>query len=86
MKAYKTYEGAVKRARFENALRKSEGRKHVAYVASATGESWIIKRRLADDERVVAERKWRAPSLAKAEQKPCDHGLFSDEHKQGSLF
>ena len=38
------------------------------------------------DERTVAERKWRAPVKAPANQKPCDVGLFSDDSKQKELF
>lgn len=38
------------------------------------------------DEKTVAERKWQAPTKAPAPQKPCDVGLFSDDHKQTELF
>jgi len=40
---------------------------------------------LATDQRVVAERKWRSRLRPKAEQLPCDHGLFSDEMDQLDL-
>jgi len=41
--------------------------------------------RLADDQRVVAERKWRERKLAPKAQLPCDIGLFSDDHLQLDL-
>lgn len=40
----------------------------------------------ATDERVVAERKWQGRKLAPKPQKPCDHGLFSDEADQTDLI
>lgn len=42
-------------------------------------------RPLTVDQRVVMERKWRAPTRAKRDQKPCDHGLFSDDADQLDL-
>lgn len=44
----------------------------------------VINRR-ATDERITAERKWRAGLKAPAEQKPCDVGLFSDDALQAEL-
>jgi hypothetical protein len=41
---------------------------------------------LAADQKVVAERAWRAPSKAPAAQAACDVGLFSDDAKQADLF
>lgn len=41
--------------------------------------------RLATDQRVMAERKWQARTKAPKPQKPCDHGLFSDEADQLDL-
>ena len=38
------------------------------------------------DEKIIAERTWRAPMKPKAEQKACDLGLFSDDSKQRELF
>jgi len=38
------------------------------------------------DEKTVAERKWEVGLKPTKEQRPCDHGLFSDEHKQQDLF
>lgn len=40
---------------------------------------------VAVDEKTVAERKWQAPKLAPKPQKPCDHGLFSDDAAQLDL-
>lgn len=40
---------------------------------------------LAKDERAVAQRKWHSPKLAPQPQKPCDHGLFSDDRDQLDL-
>lgn len=40
---------------------------------------------LAEDQRILAERKWRAPTKARKPQLPCDHGLFSDEADQLDL-
>lgn len=40
---------------------------------------------LATDQRTVAERKWQSPTVADKPQRPCDHGLFSDEHRQLEL-
>ena len=40
----------------------------------------------AIDERTIAERKWREASKAPAPQKPCDIGIFSDEHQQQEMF
>jgi len=45
----------------------------------------LTGRRLATDQKTIAERKWQAPSKAPAEQKPCDVGLFSDDAKQPDL-
>jgi len=45
----------------------------------------LTGRRLATDQKTIAERKWRAPTVAPAEQKPCDVGLFSDDAKQTDL-
>lgn len=47
--------------------------------------SLLALNRLASDQRTIAERKWRAPSQAPKPQKPCDHGLFSDDAAQLDL-
>ena len=39
----------------------------------------------ATDERTIAERKWRAPLRASANQLPADVGLFSDDADQLDL-
>lgn len=44
-----------------------------------------ILNRLADDQKVVAERKWRAGLKPAKPQKPCDVGLFSDDAAQLDL-
>lgn len=54
------------------------------------GEEVMLRRpfpwnRKATDQRVVAERQWRAPTKARKAQLPCDHGLFSDEADQLDL-
>ena len=41
---------------------------------------------LAQDQRTVAERQWRAPVKPRAAQLPCDHGMFSDEMDQIEMF
>lgn len=41
--------------------------------------------RLATDQRVVAERQWRAGLKPRKPQLPADHGLFSDEASQLDL-
>jgi hypothetical protein len=41
--------------------------------------------RLATDQRIVAERKWRDGLRPKAPQLPCDVGLFGDDHLQLDL-
>jgi hypothetical protein len=40
----------------------------------------------AQDEKVVAERKWREGLKAPVAQKACDIGLFSDDANQEELF
>lgn len=45
----------------------------------------LAMNRLATDQKTVAERKWQTPKLAPKPQKPCDHGLFSDEANQLDL-
>lgn len=40
---------------------------------------------LATDQRTVAERSWQGGSQAAKPQRPCDHGLFSDDHQQSEL-
>lgn len=40
----------------------------------------------ATNEKTIAERKWQSGLKPNAEQKPCDHGLFGDEHLQAELF
>ena len=42
--------------------------------------------RQASNEKTVAERQWQAGKLAPVAQKPCDHGLFSDDAKQIDLI
>jgi hypothetical protein len=37
------------------------------------------------DQKTVAERQWQQRKLAPKPQKPCDHGLFSDERDQLDL-
>jgi hypothetical protein len=39
----------------------------------------------ATDEKTIAERQWQGRKLAPAPQRPCDHGLFSDEANQLDL-
>ena len=39
-----------------------------------------------EDERTLAQRQWLASLRPKQEQRACDVGLFSDEHKQAELF
>ena len=46
----------------------------------------IPLRALADDQKIVAERAWRAPSKARVAQVACDVGLFGDDAKQAELF
>lgn len=41
---------------------------------------------IATDQRAVAERYWTAPAKPEKAQKPCDHGLFSDDAKQEEIF
>lgn len=41
---------------------------------------------IATDQKTVAERQWLKPALAPKPQKPCDHGLFSDDAKQIDLL
>lgn len=40
----------------------------------------------ATDQKTVAERQWQKSRLAPVPQKPCDHGLFSDEKDQLDLI
>jgi hypothetical protein len=42
--------------------------------------------RAATDQKTVAERKWIAGLKPAKEQKPCDEGLFSDDHCQMDLL
>jgi hypothetical protein len=39
----------------------------------------------AANEKTLAERKWQAPTRPAKPQKPCDIGLFSDDHLQLDL-
>lgn len=39
----------------------------------------------SQDEKILAERKWRAPTMPSKAQLPCDVGLFSDERDQLDL-
>jgi hypothetical protein len=41
---------------------------------------------IAQDQRTIAERKWRAPTKARVEQQACDVGLFSDDAMQSDLL
>jgi hypothetical protein len=41
---------------------------------------------LAQDQKTLAERRWRSVSRPSAPQLPCDHGLFSDEALQLDLI
>ena len=49
-------------------------------------QTTILLNRLGDDQRVVAERRWRERTQARVAQAPCDHGLFSDDAKQADMF
>ena len=40
---------------------------------------------IAKDQKTVAKRQWQKPTPAPAPQKPCDIGLFSDDHLQLDL-
>ena len=40
---------------------------------------------LATDQRTAAERKWQSGLKPAKPQKPCDVGLFGDEHLQMDL-
>jgi hypothetical protein len=51
-----------------------------------TERSLLPLARLADDQKIVAERAWRAPSRARTAQAPCDVGLFSDSAAQTDLL
>jgi hypothetical protein len=44
-----------------------------------------IFRRRAADERIMAEREWKAALKPGKPQEPCDHGLFGDEARQLAL-
>ena len=52
--------------------------------SAATRQWWLNE--VAKDQKTVAERKWQAGKLAPVAQKPCDHGLFSDDAKQTDLI
>ena len=41
---------------------------------------------LAEDQKTLAERRWRAASKPRVEQRPCDVGLFGDDAKQTDLI
>ncbi len=41
---------------------------------------------LAADQKTLAERKWREGFKPSYPQKPCDHGLFSDDAAQLDLI
>ncbi len=41
--------------------------------------------RKQQDQRIWAEREWQRGKLANKPQKPCDHGLFSDDGNQLDL-
>lgn len=41
--------------------------------------------RLADDQRELAQRQWRAGLKPAKPQRACDHGLFSDDAAQLDL-
>jgi hypothetical protein len=45
----------------------------------------MILNRKADDEKIVAERQWRASLKPRKPQRPIDIGLFSDEADQLDL-
>lgn len=45
----------------------------------------MIFNRRADDERIVAQRRWSAPIKPPKPQKPCDDGLFSDTANQKEM-
>lgn len=42
--------------------------------------------RLETDQKTIAERKWTAPLKPRAEQAPCDVGLFGDAANQTDLL
>ena len=42
--------------------------------------------RLADDQRTLAERKWREGAKPSKPQQPCDIGLWSDDALQLDLI
>lgn len=44
-----------------------------------------VLNKTATDEKTVAERQWSKPKLAPKPQKPCDHGIFSDDANQLDL-
>ena len=48
-------------------------------------ETLSVFRRRADDERIVAEREWKAGLKPTKPQEPCDRGLFGDEARQLDL-
>ena len=56
-------------------------------ISARTREGWIIDdmRPTGQDEKTIAERKWRAPLRASANQLPADVGLFSDDADQLDL-
>ena len=47
--------------------------------------TWNIFNPLAQDQRVVAGRKWQASLKPKVPQQPCDEGLFGDDNLQLDL-
>lgn len=64
---------------------------HIRREAAARGEDVMPRKtfpwnRKAADEKAVADRRWRSGSKAKAPQKPCDIGLFSDASAQIDLI
>ena len=66
--------GSQPRSREPNPERTAAGEQHVLPGAE----------RISDAE--LANRRAEQPLKPKAAQTPTDHGLFSDEAKQGSLF
>jgi hypothetical protein len=42
--------------------------------------------RLSQDQKTVAERKWRERKLAPKPQQQCSIGLFSDDSKQTDML
>jgi hypothetical protein len=53
---------------------------------TAAGEQHVLPGAERISDAKLAKRRAKQPLKPKAEQKPADEGLFSDENKQASLF